>query len=173
MWLIARRSFAEGWGRLVATLLAGVFAIGLMAGALQFALRAQAAVAGSDASEFARTDVVVQGGETDPGALYATPDGRIALDRVAGRPGVAAVAGDAKVPVVASGRDGEPIVPPAGAGTTLRPWIAEPSLSAYRLESGRAPRGTARSRSPGTSRGRGSSAPVTRCRCCCRIAPGR
>lgn len=43
------------------------------------------------------------------------------------------------MPVVASGRDGEPIVPPAGAGTTLRPWIAEPSLNAYRLESGRAP----------------------------------
>ncbi|GGV12054.1 ABC transporter permease [Actinomadura cremea] len=139
MWLIARRSFAEGWGRLAATLLAGVFAIGLIAGSLQFALRAQAAVSGSDASEFARTDVVVQGGETDPGDLYAAPDGRIALDRVAGRPGVAAAAGDAKVPVAASGRDGEPIVPPAGAGTTLRPWIAEPSLSAYRLESGRAP----------------------------------
>ncbi|QFG24957.1 FtsX-like permease family protein [Actinomadura sp. WMMB 499] len=139
MWLIARRSFAEGWGRLAATLLAGVFAIGLIAGSLQFALRAQAAVAGGDASEFARTDVVVQGGETDPGDLYAAPDGRIALDRVAGRPGVAAAAGDAKVPVTASGRDGEPIVPPAGAGTTLRPWIAEPSLSAYRLESGRAP----------------------------------
>lgn len=139
MWLIARRSFAEGWGRLVATLLAGVFAIGLIAGSLQFALRAQAAVSGSDASEFARTDVVVQAGETDPGDLYAMPDGRIALDAVAGRPGVAAAAGDARVPVTVSGRDGEPVVPPAGAGTTLRPWIAEPSLNAYRLESGRAP----------------------------------
>ncbi|MEV5825922.1 ABC transporter permease [Spirillospora sp. NPDC052242] len=139
MWLIARRSFAEGWGRLVATLLAGVFAIGLIAGSLQFALRAQAAVSGSDASEFARTDVVVQAGESDPGDLYATPDGRIALGAVAGRPGVAAAAGDARVPVTVSGRDGEPVLPPAGAGTTLRPWIAEPSLNAYRLESGRAP----------------------------------
>ncbi|MEU8800182.1 ABC transporter permease [Spirillospora sp. NPDC048819] len=139
MWLIARRSFAEGWVRLVATLLAAVFSIGLIAGSLQFTMRAQEAVSGSDASEYARTDVLVTGGTTDPDDVYAAPDGHVALKDVAGRPGVAAAAGDALVPVTASGRDGETIVPPAGAGTTLRPWTPEPGLNPYHLESGRAP----------------------------------
>lgn len=139
MWLIARRSFAEGWLRLAATLLAAVFAIGLIAGSLQFTLRAQEAVTGSDASEYARADVLVVGGTTDPNDVFAPPDGQVRLDEVAGRPGVAAAAGDAMVPVVATGRDGEPIVAPAGAQTTLRPWTPEDSLNAYDLESGRAP----------------------------------
>ncbi|XRQ11973.1 FtsX-like permease family protein [Actinomadura welshii] len=139
MWLIARRSFTEGWMRLAATLLAAVFSIGLIAGSLQFTLRAQEAVSGSDASEYARTDVLVVGGTTDPDDVYAAPDGHVALDDVAGRPGVAAAAGDALVPVTASGTGGEPIVAPAGAGTTLRPWTPEAALNPYRLESGRAP----------------------------------
>ena len=139
MWLIARRSFAEGWMRLAATLLAAAFSIGLVAGSLQFTLRAQEAVSGSDASEYASTDVLVLGGTADPDDVYAAPDGQVALNRVAGRPGVAAVAGDALVPVTASGRDGTTIVPPAGAGTTLRPWTAEAGLNPYHLESGRAP----------------------------------
>ncbi|TDB94739.1 FtsX-like permease family protein [Actinomadura sp. 7K534] len=139
MWLIARRSFAEGWMRLAATLLAGVFSVGLIAGSVQFTLRAQEAVSGSDASEYVRTDVLVVGGETDPDDVYAAPDGRVALDAVAGRPGVAAAAGDALVPVTASGPDGEPIVAPAGAGTTLRPWTPEAGLNPYRLDAGRAP----------------------------------
>ncbi|TDC91260.1 ABC transporter permease [Actinomadura sp. 7K507] len=139
MWLIARRSFTEGWVRLVATLLAAVFSIGLIAGSLQFTLRAQEAVSGSDASEYAQTDVLVLGGTADPDDVYAAPDGRVALDEVAGRPGVAAVAGDAMVPVTASGPDGETIVPPAGAGTTLRPWTSQAGLNPYHLESGRAP----------------------------------
>ncbi|TDC58265.1 FtsX-like permease family protein [Actinomadura sp. KC345] len=139
MWLIARRSFTEGWMRLVATLMAAVFSIGLIAGSVQFTMRAQEAVSGSDASEYAKTDVLVLGGTTDPDDVYGAPDGQVALDEVAGRPGVAAVAGDALVPVTASGPDGEMIVPPAGAGTTLRPWTAEAGLNPYHLESGRAP----------------------------------
>ncbi|WP_329519650.1 FtsX-like permease family protein [Spirillospora sp. NBC_01491] len=139
MWLIARRSFAEGWMRLVATLLAAVFSIALIAGSLQFTLRAQQAVAGSDASEYSRADVLVQGGTVDPDDVDGPPDGRIRLDRVAGRPGVAAVAGDAMVQVTATGTDGKTIMPPAGAGTTLRPWVQDPRLNPYELESGRAP----------------------------------
>ncbi|MFG2005103.1 FtsX-like permease family protein [Spirillospora sp. NPDC048911] len=139
MWLIARRSFAEGWLRLTATLLAAMFSVGLIAGSIQFTLRAQAAVSGSDASEYARADVLVQGGQTDPDDLYAAPDGRVRLDQVAGRPGVAAVAGDAAVPVTAATPGGKMIVPPAGGRTLLRPWVAEPSLNPYKLESGRAP----------------------------------
>ncbi|QXJ24550.1 FtsX-like permease family protein [Actinomadura graeca] len=140
MWLIARRSFAEGWMRLTATLLAALFSIGLIAGSLQFTLRAQEAVSGSDASEYAAADVLVQGGSVDPDEVYAAPDGRVPLARVAGRPGVAAVSGDAMVEATASGADGRTIVPPAGAMTRLRPWPSDGRLNAYHLESGRAPR---------------------------------
>ncbi|MFF5263155.1 FtsX-like permease family protein [Actinomadura viridis] len=139
MWLIARRSFAEGWPRLVATLLAAMFSIGLIAGSLQFALRAQEAVSGGDASEYARTDVLVQGGTVDRDDLYATPDGRIRLDRVAGRPGVAAAHGDAMVETTVSGPGGKAILAPAGGRTLLRPWVSDARLSPFRLESGRAP----------------------------------
>lgn len=139
MWLIARRSFTEGWLRLAATMLAALFSIGLIAGSLQFTLRAQEAVSGSDASEYARADVLVQGGSVDPDDPYAVPDGRVALARVAGRPGVASVAGDASVPVTASGAGHKTIMPPAGARTLLRPWTSEAALNPYHLESGRAP----------------------------------
>ncbi|MFB4310549.1 FtsX-like permease family protein [Actinomadura sp. GTD37] len=139
MWLIARRSFAEGWTRLAATLLAALFSIGLIAGSLQFTLRAQEAVSGSNASEYARADVLVLGGSVDADDPYATPDGQVALGAVAGRPGVAAAAGDAMVPVTASGSGGKTILPPAGAGTTLRPWTSDARLNPYRLEAGRAP----------------------------------
>ncbi|MDL4817706.1 FtsX-like permease family protein [Actinomadura opuntiae] len=139
MWLIARRSFAEGWLRLAATMLAALFSIGLIAGSLQFTLRAQEAVSGSDASEYARADVLVQGGSVDADDPYAVPDGQVALAKVAGRPGVAAAAGDASVPVTASGPDHKTIMPPAGARTLLRPWTPAPVLNPYHLESGRAP----------------------------------
>ncbi|WP_433477397.1 hypothetical protein ACQPZP_10270 [Spirillospora sp. CA-142024] len=139
MWLIARRSFAEGWMRLAATLLAAVFSIGLIAGSLQFTLRAQEAVSGSDASEYSRADVLVQGGSADPDDPYSPPDGRVALAEVAGRPGVAGVAGDAMVPVTATGSAGRTILPPAGARTTLRPWTSDDRLNPYHLESGSAP----------------------------------
>ncbi|MEU5995302.1 FtsX-like permease family protein [Spirillospora sp. NPDC047418] len=139
MWLIARRSFAEGWMRMAATLLAAAFSIGLIAGTLQFTLRAQEAVSGSDASEYARSDVLVLGGSVDTDDPYATPDGQVALSAVAGRPGVAAAAGDAMVPVTAHGSGGKAILPPAGAGTTLRPWTSDARLNPYHLESGRAP----------------------------------
>ncbi|MFI0353529.1 FtsX-like permease family protein [Actinomadura sp. 9N407] len=139
MWLIARRSFSEGWVRLIATLLAAVFSIGLIAGSLQFALRAQAAVSGIDASEYKRADVLVQGGQTDPHDLYAAPDGRVRLDRVAGRPGVEAATGDAMVDLAVAGDDGKPIVAPAGGRTLLRPWVADARLNPYTLVSGRAP----------------------------------
>ncbi|TMR07269.1 FtsX-like permease family protein [Actinomadura soli] len=139
MWLIARRSFTGGWKQLTATLLAAMFAIGLIAGSLQFTFRAQEAVSGTDASEYARADVLVLGGTTDPGDVYAVPDGQVPLDRVAGRPGVAAVAGDATVPVTATGADGRIILPPAGAATMLRPWTPENRLNPYHLEDGRAP----------------------------------
>ncbi|WP_067455496.1 FtsX-like permease family protein [Actinomadura macra] len=139
MWLIARRSFTDGWMRLTATLLAALFSVGLIAGSLQFTLRAQEAVSGSDASEYAATDVLVRGGSIDPDEVYAEPDGRIAVNRVAGRPGVAAVSGDALVDATASGADGKTIVPPAGARTRLRPWPSDGRLNAFHLESGRAP----------------------------------
>ncbi|XVQ12752.1 FtsX-like permease family protein [Spirillospora sp. CA-255316] len=139
MWLIARRSFTEGWPRLIATLLAAAFSIALIAGSLQFTLRAQEAVSGSDASEYVRADVLVQGGQTDPDDVYAPPDGRVRLDRVAGRPGVAAAAGDAMVAASAAGPDGEQILAPAGGRTLLRPWVADARLNPYTLVEGRAP----------------------------------
>ncbi|MGH3241858.1 MAG: ABC transporter permease, partial [Spirillospora sp.] len=139
MWLIARRSFTSGWKQLTATLLAAVFAIGLIAGSLQFTFRAQEAVGGTDASEYARADVLVLGGTRDAGDVYSVPDGQVPLDRVAGRPGVAAVAGDASVPVTATGAKGTIIQPPAGSSTLLRPWTSEKRLNPYHLDDGRAP----------------------------------
>ncbi|WP_395104104.1 FtsX-like permease family protein [Actinomadura sp. SCN-SB] len=141
LWLIARRSFTDGWARLIATLLAALGSIALIAGSLQFALRAQEAVAGSDASEYARADVLVHGGTVDPEDPNAPPDGRIRMDAVASRPGVAAVAGDATVAVTASGPDGRAITASAEGRTLLRPWVPEPRLNPYRLEEGRAPAG--------------------------------
>ncbi|GAA1850865.1 ABC transporter permease [Actinomadura bangladeshensis] len=139
MWLIARRSVAEGRLRLAATLLAALGSIALIAGSLQFALRAQEAVAGSDASEYFRADVLVQGGTADPDDPSAPPDGRVRLDRVASRPGVAAAAGDAAVAVTATGSDGRAITAAAEGRTLLRPWVSDPKLAPYRLEEGRAP----------------------------------
>ncbi|MEO3829178.1 FtsX-like permease family protein [Actinomadura sp. B10D3] len=139
LWLIARRSFAEGWTRLTATLLAALGSVALIAGSLQFALRAQDAVAGSDASEYSRADVLVQGGTVDPGDPAAVPDGRIRLDRVASRPGVAAAAGDAAVEVTAARADGRTVTASAEGRTLLRPWVHDSRLNPYRLEAGRAP----------------------------------
>ncbi|RSN70984.1 FtsX-like permease family protein [Actinomadura sp. WAC 06369] len=139
LWLIARRSFADGWPRLTATLLAALGSVALIAGSLQFALRAQEAVASADASEYHRADVLVQGGTDVPDDPNASPDGRIRLDLVASRPGVAAVAGDAAVAVTAAGPGGRAITASAEGGTLLRPWVADPRLNPYRLEAGRAP----------------------------------
>jgi putative ABC transport system permease protein len=139
VWLIARRSFSESWGRLFATLLAALFSIALIGGTVQFSLRAEDAVSGGDASEYFRADVVVQGGSVDPDDARALPNGEVRLDEVAGEPGVAAVAGDIVVPVIAAGAGGNTIVAPAGARTLLRPWVTEPTLNPYRLEAGRAP----------------------------------
>ncbi|MCK2215285.1 ABC transporter permease [Actinomadura sp. ATCC 31491] len=139
LWLIARRTFAEGWLRLTATLLAALGSIALIAGSLQFALRAQEAVSGSDASEYARADVLVQGGTADPDDPYAPPDGRIRLDRVTSRPDVAAAAGDATVTVTAARPGGQAITAAAEGRTLLRPWVPDPRLNPYRLEAGRAP----------------------------------
>ncbi|GGS53603.1 ABC transporter substrate-binding protein [Planobispora rosea] len=133
MWLIARRTLASGWAGLLATLLAMLLSVGLMSGALHFALRAQAAAIGSDAAEYARADVIVR----------AAADGRpgIEIARLASVPGVAAVAGDASVPVTVVGTGGAPVTAPAGGTTSLRPWITDPRLNAYHLVSGRAPAG--------------------------------
>ena len=139
LWLIARRSFAEGWPRLTATLLAALGSIALIAGSLQFALRAQEAVSGADASVFFRADVLVHGGTVDPDDPFAPPDGRIRLDRVESRPGVAAAAGDAAVAVTAARPDGRAVMAAAEGATLLRPWVADPRLNPYRLEAGRAP----------------------------------
>jgi putative ABC transport system permease protein len=87
-------------------------------------------VSGSDASEYSRADVLVQGGEADPDDPYSAPDGRVALGDVAGRPGVAAAAGDAMVPVTAHGSDGEAILPPAGAAAVTLATSALPSRRA-------------------------------------------
>ncbi|GAA4631507.1 hypothetical protein GCM10023196_061180 [Actinoallomurus vinaceus] len=139
MWLIARRSFAQDWARLTATMLAVLFSVGLMSGSLQFALRAEAAVSGSDASEYARVDVLVQPRGTDPDDVFSVPQGEVRPGAIASVPGVAAVAGDAAVPVTVVGARGKPVTPPAGAATALRPWIPDARLSAYHLVSGRAP----------------------------------
>jgi putative ABC transport system permease protein len=141
MWLIARRTFARSWVRLSATLLAVLFSVGLMAGSLQFALRAQDAVSGSDASEYRRADVLVQSPAADTDEPFAVPAGRVASGRLRGAPGVAAVAGDAVVPVVVAGADGKAVAPPLGTSTALRPWVADPRLNPYQLVSGRAPTG--------------------------------
>ncbi|TDB81729.1 ABC transporter permease [Actinomadura sp. KC216] len=139
LWLIARRSFAEGWLRLAATLLVALGSIALIAGSLQFALRAQEAVSGSDASEYFRADVLVQGGTVDLDDPYAPSNGRIRMDRIAARPGVAAVAGDATVTVTAARPDGRAITASAEGRTLLRPWVPDPRLNPYRLEAGRSP----------------------------------
>ncbi|MCA2228508.1 FtsX-like permease family protein [Nonomuraea aurantiaca] len=139
LWLIARRTFAEGWLRLTATLLAALGSIALIAGSLQFALRAQEAVAGSDASEYVHADVLVQGGTVDPSDAFAPPDGRIRLDQISSRAGVAAATGDATVAVTASRSDGQAIMAAAEGRTLLRPWVADPRLNPYQLEAGRAP----------------------------------
>lgn len=139
LWLIARRTFAEGWLRLTATLLAALGSIALIAGSLQFALRAQEAVAGSDASEYVRADVLVQGGTVDPDDPYAPPDGRVRLDQLASRPDVAAAVGDATVTVTAMRPDGQAITAAAEGRTLLRPWVSDPRLNPYLLEAGRAP----------------------------------
>ncbi|GAB3163743.1 FtsX-like permease family protein [Microbispora hainanensis] len=139
LWLIARRTFTEGWLRLTATLLAALGSIALIAGSLQFALRAQEAVAGSDASEYVRADVLVQGGTVDPDDPYAPPDGRVRLDRLTSRPDVAAAAGDAMVTVTAMRPDGQAITAAAEGRTLLRPWVSDPRLNPYLLEAGRAP----------------------------------
>ncbi|TYB46496.1 FtsX-like permease family protein [Actinomadura chibensis] len=139
VWLIARRSVVEGWGRLVATLLAALGSVALIAGSLQFALRTQDAVAGSDASEYFRADVLVRGGTVDPDDPYAPSGGRIRADAIASLPGVAAAAGDAAVPVTAARPDGKPITAAAEGRTLLRPWVADPRLNPYRLADGRAP----------------------------------
>ncbi|MFD0902499.1 FtsX-like permease family protein [Actinomadura sediminis] len=139
LWLMVRRSFADDRPRLAATLLAALGSIALIAGSLQFALRAQEAVAGSDASEYSRADVLVQGGTVDPDDPYAAPDGRVRLDRVASRPGVAAAAGDAAVAVTAARPDGRAIMAAAEGRTLLRPWVPDQRLNPYRLEAGRAP----------------------------------
>ncbi|GAB3986142.1 FtsX-like permease family protein [Actinoallomurus acanthiterrae] len=139
MWLIARRSFAQDWARLTATMLAVLFSVGLMSGALQFALRAEAAVSGSDASEYARVDVLVQPRGADPDDVFSVPQGEVRPGAIASVPGVAAVAGDASVPITIVGARGKPVTPPAGAATALRPWIPDARLNAYHLVSGRAP----------------------------------
>ncbi|WP_155127819.1 ABC transporter permease [[Actinomadura] parvosata] len=139
LWLIARRSFAEGWVRLVATLLAALGSIALIAGSLQFALRSQEAVSGGDASEYSRADVLVQGGAVDPEDVYGAPDGRVRLDQLTSRPGVAAAAGDASVAVTASRTSGQAIMAAAEGRTLLRPWVSDPQLNPYQLDAGRAP----------------------------------
>ncbi|MEU7693388.1 ABC transporter permease [Microbispora hainanensis] len=139
LWLIARRTFAEGWLRLTATLLAALGSVALIAGSLQFALRAQEAVAGSDASEYVRADVLVQGGTVDPDDPYAPPDGWVRLDRLTSRPDVAAAVGDATVTVTAMRPDGQAITAAAEGRTLLRPWVPDPRLNPYLLEAGRAP----------------------------------
>ncbi|GAT70397.1 ABC transporter [Planomonospora sphaerica] len=151
MWLIARRTFAGEWSRLLATVFAMLLSVGLMSGTLHFALRAQAAVSGSDAAEYARADVLVlpavpgSGPEADgdapagESAAAGRRDGGIGPAQVAAVPGVAAVAGDVSVPVTVVGTGGTSVVPPAGGGTSLRPWIADPRLNAYDLVAGRAP----------------------------------
>ncbi|MCO5992589.1 FtsX-like permease family protein [Actinoallomurus rhizosphaericola] len=139
MWLIARRSFAQDWARLTATVLAVLFSVGLMSGSLQFALRAESAVSGSDASEYAKADVLVQPPGIDPEESFAVPRGEVRPGAIASVPGVAAVAGDAAVPVTVIGAHGRPVLPPAGAATMFRPWISDARLSAYHLVAGRAP----------------------------------
>jgi putative ABC transport system permease protein len=125
--------------RLTATLLAVLFSVALMSGSLQFALRAQDAVSGSNASEYRRVDVLVQPPGADLDDPFAVPAGRVRPDRLRGAPGVAAVVGDAAVPVAVAGAGGRTVTPPVGASTRLRPWVADPRLGPYRLVSGRAP----------------------------------
>lgn len=75
----------------------------------------------------------------EPGDPTAVPDGRIRLDRVATRPGVAVAAGDAAVEVTAARADGRAVTASAEGRTLLRPWVPDPRLNPYRLEAGRAP----------------------------------
>jgi putative ABC transport system permease protein len=150
MWLIARRTAAQQWRRLLATLATIALAVGLVAGSAQLGQQARAAVARIRASEYARTTVIVRA----PGAVIpgtdpsGTPpesragDGRLGADvagQVATVPGVVAVAGDAAVPADLVGADHKVVTASGGAPTQLRPWVADPSLSAYRLVAGRAP----------------------------------
>ncbi len=146
MWLIARRTFARQWPRLIATMFAAMLSVGLIGGVLQFAMQAQASVAGSHASEYARADVIVQpagapsladsGSQPPSGFISAATQARAAAVR-----GVAGTAGDLIVPLQAVGARGQLITAPAGGQTMLRPWVADNQLSAYHLVSGHAPSG--------------------------------
>jgi putative ABC transport system permease protein len=146
MWLIARRTFARQWPRLIATMFAAMLSVGLIGGVLQFAMQAQASVASSHASEYARADIIVQpagapsladsGSQPPASFISAATQARAAAVR-----GVAGTAGDLIVPLQAVGTSGQLITAPAGGQTMLRPWIADNQLSAYHLVSGHAPHG--------------------------------
>jgi putative ABC transport system permease protein len=132
LWLVARRTVARRWSRLAATLAACSLSIGLLAGSLQFAFQVQAALSGSEASQYARVAVLLRrngGGILDESVRA----------KVASLPGVAAVAGDADVTCEVGGADRTVVAGPPGSGTSLRPWLDAPTLSAYRLVAGAPP----------------------------------
>ncbi|MEU4563499.1 FtsX-like permease family protein [Actinoplanes sp. NPDC023936] len=144
LWLIARRSLAQRWRRLLGTVAAGALATGLLAGTLQFILQFTAAIDEASGSEYATVSLVarpgvapVRGPESGAGGLVPPA----AVDRVAELPGVAAAAGDAAAPAEIVGADGQVVPPTAGGGSYLRPWLDSPLLSAYTLVAGRAPAG--------------------------------
>src|SRR5574341_1119514 len=150
MWLIACRTAAQQWRRLLATLATVALTVGLVAGSTLLGQQARTVVTRIRASEYARTAVIVRAPGavipgTDPSGVPAESragDGRLGADvagQVATVPGVAAVAGDAAVPADLVGADHKVVTSSGGAPTLLRPWVADPSLSAYRLVAGRAP----------------------------------
>lgn len=146
MWMIARRTFTEEWFRLLATMFAAIVSVGLIAGVLQFAMRAQAAAGSSHASEYAAADLIVQpaGAPSLANSDSQPPSGFIpaaTLARIAAYPGVQAAAGDAIVPITAVGTGDRVIPAPAGSATMLRPWLPDSRLSAYHLVAGHAPQG--------------------------------
>ncbi|HZD69995.1 MAG TPA: FtsX-like permease family protein [Actinomycetes bacterium] len=150
MWLIARRTAAQQWRRLLATLATVALTVGLVAGSALLGQQARTAGTRIRATEYARTAVIVRASGavipgTDPSGAPAesrADDGRLGADvagQVATVPGVAAVAGDAAIPADLVGADHKVVTPSGGAPTLLRPWVADPSLSTYRLVAGRAP----------------------------------
>ena len=138
------RGIAAHKRRLVGTVLAVLLGVAFMAGSLVFTDTMRATLSGVFANAERGTDALVRGPATIEGfngTAHAPVDDAL-VDRVAGLPGVAAVAPRVEGFAQVVDGDGEPVddvssgAVPAGAA-----WTDETSLNPFALVEGRGPRG--------------------------------
>ena len=138
------RGIAAHKRRLVGTVLAVLLGVAFMAGSLVFTDTMRATLSGVFADAERGTDALVRGPatiESFNGTAHAPVDDTL-VGRVAGLPGVAAVAPRVEGFAQVVDRDGEPVddvgsgAVPAGAA-----WTDETSLNPFTLVEGRGPRG--------------------------------